>query len=215
MPLVPTRQRSGRVVHPDLHHCRPDGGAIEPFPEFRNGTPKSADLQANLVLRAVTQIKNSPLVPTSGESGLEAQSHREENANVTFISIPRVHGAKINATVSWRGEQPGGGEVRGCSCFFWRLRANSQRKLAIGSQDQFQRPSSKNRHQANGSLTHGSSPSLSFFKRGFSYFPGTVLRFRKIRETFSALAVVALAESARCLCASSPDSSEVGTGGAS
>ncbi len=43
----------------------------------------------------------------------------------------------------------------------------------------------KNRHQANSSIAHSSSPSLSFFKRGFSYFPGALLRFQEIRETLS------------------------------
>ncbi len=51
----------------------------------------------------MTTEQDSPPVPTSGESGLETPRHGEENANVALISIPRVHGIKINATVSGRG----------------------------------------------------------------------------------------------------------------
>jgi hypothetical protein len=51
-------------------------------------------------------------LPAIGKAGkLETQRHRGDHANVAFISLPRVHGIKINATVSrrnsWRKRSPG------------------------------------------------------------------------------------------------------------
>ncbi len=62
------------------------------LPEFRNGTPESA-------------IQDSPPVPTSGESGLEAQRHREDRRKENQCCGHFAHGvpafAKATAGMPW------------------------------------------------------------------------------------------------------------------
>ena len=65
--------------------------------------------------------KDSPPVPTSGESGLETPRHREfqqarrECGGICNSGYPSTSSGQARiknaATVSWRGKQPEGGEV--------------------------------------------------------------------------------------------------------
>jgi hypothetical protein len=99
---------------------------------------------------------------------LETPSHREENANVAFISIPRVHGTKINATVSWRGKQPGGGEGSVQLFSFMKLTKCNPGLLINFNESHLKKPASSEWFYSTQLL-----PLFIFLQEGFLVFSGS------------------------------------------